>query len=507
MDSTNFPISTTPVEPAGGIAVDEANGYLYFSETERGTIYTVFLDRDGDGSSDLVDTDLDGDGRNNTEEADGSLGILTDYTLPDTGYPDRQFHAYPDAKFFAVATTDGGMVLEGGDVDRVEWMIDKFLYPANVPGVDPVVPDTDEPPFMILNDYTSTAAIPRGALHGTPVFSGGPSLGNQPGGSGGPLLAPVIMAKPRPSKFHLKQVNAYDHCTDFSFDEFGAHSMTNKGVPSTVCGRTITNNIAGIGGGKTLKSGMRRAIMGQWNGQWHPYSSSNSGDYMNEGEGHLVFIDRDGDDAADPAIFNSQKASTRPFMVYFGNMQGTETGDYSGPLSCPGQYSQTDLQNLFYVFNAIYTPGANATTEPQNLCSTGAFFNPNASTKIQGVMADTHAEWWVTTKEMSTNLASMTSERFSLGTAGDLDLSQHIGPVAETAYTILESSLRVDSRESITAAHHARITFSAVSTKQNDITVEYVIPLNSILANLLGAQTHIVKKTIRANVFNFGNNA
>lgn len=120
-------------------------------------------------------------------------------------------------------------------------------------------------------------------------------------------------------------------------------------------------------------------------------------------------------------------------------------------------------------------------------------------------MADSHAEWDVITSGATTNYSAVTSNRLSLGTDGDGDPTDSIGPVAETAYRVAEQSLRVDSRENASDAYGAQVLFGTPEDDgEVEVTINYVYPLSPYMAVVRGADKIVISKTGKYRLYNYG---
>lgn len=479
------PLGTVPVEPSGGVAVSPDGEFLYFSETTRGMIQAVRLDRDLDGVPDATDTDIDGDGSLNSAEVTAG----TDPWISNSpGNKWRTARTFADARMWAVSPHGTQMNAAGTKVDRLEWLLDRYGSTSSVPdAVTASLPTGQEAPYLLLNDETVAYAAPRGVLHGTPVWSGGIDRSTEMNGTRA-RLAPLVLGSPTPNEYHVKGVSGYDHCSDWTMDEDGATGLTNLGAPTTTCGRDInTDNIEGY----TL--GLRRAHLAHWSNQWHNYNGVAATTLDNSSEGHLILLDVNGSAGRDPAVFNAWNTvvDTTPFMVH---MRG-----------CFSDTVQSELDSLAATAAEMYSITMDSDLYGQARCRTDRPFFSADDLTSSSLMADTHAEWDVVTSSSLVDYAAVTSNRLSLGTDGDGDVSGSIGPVAETAYRVLEQSLRVDAREDKTNDYGASVEFGAADSAGNvKLTISYVYPLTPYVSLLYGRDKLIVQKSSDYPVYNHG---
>lgn len=494
------PLATLPVQPGAGVALSPNQEYLYISQTGIGNIIAVRMDKDGDGKQDFpnatnvaaYDTDADGDGVSNASDSHPLQFQSSDGT--DTVV--RPLETFPDFVMSATGTLTK-MRLSAKSVDRLEWMVDRFTKVDTVPQANStLLPGDEEPIFMSLNDDTIVAPNKRAILHGEPVWMGGISRPDEA------TLTPVVLGSRSPNVYNLKSVSGYDQCTDFDLYESSATTtLLPTGEPQSHCGRDV--NVPVYTGGIT--AALRRAHLAHWLNQWHAFA-----DQVNTSS-DLVFVDWDGDGSRDPAVFLTEAVGSDalPLMVYIGNF----TADLAQGNPCPGEYAQADLKALSAALETVFASSGvafDAAATPQVDCAQGKFFTWN-DVPYAAVLADFRAEWKTTNSTETVNLAAVTGDRLSLGAEGDGDISSAIGPVAETAYQILERTLDVRRRENATDVNSAKvaITRSPESPSgETEVTVEvtYVMPVFKVLAPILGRKTIAIKGYTTRRAYNFGRN-
>lgn len=478
------PVGTVPIEPTGGVAVSPDGQFLYVAETTRGMIQAIRLDRDLDGDIDVSDKDIDGDGTQIPTEA-------TDGTDPWVGnaraVTHRTIDGYADARMWAVTHRGKAMNAGGTLVDRLEWLIDRYGETAAVPDADTgALPKGQEAPFRLLNDDTIAYAAPRGVLHSTPVWSGGIDRSTETNLDA--RLAPLVLGDIKPNRYFVKGVSGYDHCSDWSMDQDAATGLTVDGAPVTTCGRSIASDIA-----QGYALGLRRVHLAHWAGQWHSFNGGENVDPNFSKEGQLLLLDVDGDSARDAAVYNVWRADTdtTPLMIY---MKGCFSDAY-----------ETELDSIAAAAASLTSIKMDNDHFGQARCRSDTQFFSDGNTEMSTFMADVHAEWDVVTSSATTSYSAVTSNRLSLGTDGDGDPSGSIGPVAETAYRILEQALRVDTREDASNAYGAMVEFgSPSSTGKVDISVSYVYPLSPFMAAVKGTDKVVIAKKGTYRLYNFG---
>ncbi|MCB0359750.1 MAG: hypothetical protein KDD44_08940, partial [Bdellovibrionales bacterium] len=480
------------------VAVNPNGEILYVAQTARGSIMAIQLDMDGDETVDSSDADIDGDGTSNASE----LTAGTDPWIPPDRGGTRPLAYFGGPVLRATGSGNDQMNVAGTVVDGIEWYIDRFAAHAAVPsgGATPI-PAGKEAPFILLGDDTVALAAPRGAFHETPVWSEGIDRSTELGTSGAPVLAPVIMANRSPTEYQFKDVSGYQHCDDWSLDDTTTFGLQSDGQPSTTCGR----DIEAAASGTILSLGIRRAHLSHWASQWHPFGAAGEDAFDNSGEGEIVPLDADGDGIRDAAVFMaSGTAGQRPMMVHIGNLSvGT------GANTCPGDFALTDLGVTWDFLSPLFEPELDEVKEPQFRCYDGyaQFFTPRQTSNIS-VMTDYHAEWRVRSNSTTTNYAAEASNRLSLGVSGDGDPTGTIGFVPETAYRILEQSLKVTAREETSADYGAALNIDEeAGPGEISIEVSYVQPVSPVLGLILGKDSYTVARKKSVHLYSSGDNS
>jgi len=471
-----LPLKTLPVAPGAGIAASADGKRIFFSDTRRGQIYTTFLDYDGDGIADVEDNDIDGDLLTNAVE-----GKLNQYSPKSISPVASQA---PDPLMWA--NTSISVPSPG---NRIEWWIDRVNAVTSIDSSleVPILPEEDGL-FTLFNNETVVIANGRGAMHSTPVWPGGPDRDTELNGTTGlPLLSPIVMGSRTPDKNTIKDVSGYDHC---NWDTFGADydsaSLNAQGVPSTTC-RTESVNLP-----KT-----RRAHLALWANYVLPFASL---DLTSDGKNDQLFIDWDGDGVRNPVLINNQRVSAvsrRPLMAYIGNLPDSV---------CPGSFAIAELATLRPALSDSSSPiSPNEDNEPQYRCAQTIPFYTTSASQVASVMLDHHLEWTTSSTKSTISYPSVIGDRLSLGTSGDGDPTGTIGPVAETAYQILERSLPVTKRESLSAPQSAMVEISTAAGEYGlaEITVSYRWGFGPMMSIFFGEEATTISAKAQRRVYNF----
>ncbi len=507
--STALPISVLPVLPGSGVGLDSSGKILVFAEPTRGQVMATLLDHDGDGILDPSDTDIDGDGTLNTAESN-----LTMFQVPYTTEP----FMLDDPIMWANGTSGSLKACTGSacaDVDGLSWWIDRLSMRAEVPITDapievglrdvanllfstasvgpPVMvsplPTTEEGMFLLFND--STVAIPngRGAIVNGEVYAGGPDRATEiRADTSKPLLAPLVMGSTTPSEDQLKSVKGFDHCA-WGLSVFDS-SMNSAGEPVTTCDSSSSE-----------RAGVRRVHLAQWTNQWHPWGAGQNDTVGPANE--IAFLDWDGDGVRNPVVYKNDliaASSKRPLIAHIGNIDSSTT--------CPGSFGESEtpaidsLAELLPILSTKLSVALTQDSSPQFACNNNVTAFSAGTTHTVSVMVDTHAEWKVYNESISEAHSETSGDRLSLGADGDGDPSSAIGPVAETAYQVLERSLKVSARENASDANGAKVTFSAPTAEGLvTVTVSYVYPFNTFVRSILGMKQQTLTAQITRRTY------
>lgn len=497
------PLGILPAEPAAGIAISPDNQYLYFSQTRLGQILILRLDQDSDGVQDFAggsggDSDIDGDGIENEFDR---------FPLfPSTSAEEhiRTQDVLHDAVMWA-KSAQGKIDAAGKQVDRLEWLLDRFAEVGKVPySPEQALPPGETAPFLLLNEHTVAAPNAKGILHDSPVWPDGILAESELGVSPAKYrLAALVLSSKAPNEFEIKDVSGYEQCLDWTLKtDSSKTSLTPSGVPISDCSRNIYEPT--YEDGRTV--GTRRAHLSHWQEQWQPFS-----DPRNAND-ELRFIDWDGDGGRNPAVFvvdDVSKKSFSPLMVHIGNMRN-DGASRKGENSCPGSFAISELSRLNPIildYLSRYSDISGTHLLPQYHCAADRPFFTSLPTTYVSIMSDLHAEWKTSAKHSVATFQEIRGNRFRAPISPP---SNHdaisFGPVAETAYRVLESSLRVKRRAFRDRPHDAMIQIIDKGEHSFEVEVSYVFPLNPILARVYGAKNAVIRQTARRRAYNFGKN-
>jgi hypothetical protein len=110
------------------------------------------------------------------------------------------------------------------------------------------------------------------------------------------------------------------------------------------------------------------------------------------------------------------------------------------------------------------------------------------------VLADAHAEWQVVNHIAGVSLAGSESQRLDFG-------KSQAGPVAETAYRVLEHLLKVERRDHAELPHDALVTLGDEDGGlTGTVTVSYVFKLNRFFAKFYGKDLITITRTARRRI-------
>jgi hypothetical protein len=504
--SRALPISTVPVEPSGGVAYSPDSRYAYFSNTRRGEIFMVYLDKDGDFLRDYIyegtgelDIDSDGDGRDNLDD---SSEVLDPYQPESTATtPIKVRETWDNAVVWAKATS-GQMDANGDSVDRIEWLLQEFLARRTFPGS--IAPETViDATYKILRDDLSS----WGESEGTTVIIPAPlgslqasdyqytrnnpavTLSTEMNGSN-PRLSPIIMSGPNPNNREIKNISGYVQCfSDWSYNEIA-------GSPSVPTGTDPCTGSLPYASGDARTVAMRRVWPARWTGHFHPYPE---GSFM-------TFLDADGYQGRNPVVIGTEQDVEEPLLVHLGNLTGSSI-DCSDPYGYPGQYAVSALNNRIAALHDKFgASGSNVLPlgypqTPQIQCNTGAFFT-TASTPHLSIMVDYHAE--PTTIHSATEVDTVAIE-------GNRAIYQvTYGPIAETAYQIIDHSLGLNDRESTDNPKDADVVVTLTTSAEGfpvaTVQVSYVHRFLGVLSRIYGEPTITLTKTEKRVAYNMAEN-
>ncbi len=505
-----LPLSTLPVEPAAGVALSPDNRFLYFSQTRRGEVFVTFLDQDGDGYANYggrfnadcaqcstayewtgpvggQQMNSDGDDINNNNDV---TAVNRDvYHFQPGANPLRTMEVYQDARMWAIGTNttaspSGAIATPSGtNVSRLENVLDRFSAVQATTGGSATIPGVEAGPFHVLNRNTIAAPNARAAMHQTPVWSGGVSRDNETGaaGVGSYRLAPIILGDRSPVDTEIKDESGFVECDNWQMREsfadldLGIDGTGYTGLLANGCDRVLSGALYT---GSTVTVATKRVHPARWTGQGMP----DMGSCASSPCPHQVgFLDRDGVSGRNPVVYATGRATAdnEPLMVHIGLMNNCS--DY------PGQYAQA---SLFTKTSLIPTQFPSITLGPNdwlmNCYATEPFYTAG-NTNILSIMADYHAERSNHTERDLKDTVAVTGNRTS-----------QTGPIALTAYRILEDSLRVTQRNSVASKNHAQVTFTTNTEAGYTTavaTVRFVFPLFGPIAALYGEDTVIITRS------------
>ena len=463
------PLANLPLEPSAGVAISPERSYLYFSQTRTGQIFVVELDQDADGKHDLSedneDTDRDGDLIPNSSDPFPYAQQVKSKV--------RSMERFQDPLLW-VTNPGGKLNASGLYVDRLEWWLDRFAEVDRAPySSSETLTPKDQAPYTLLSEETIIISLPRGAMNSSPVWPNGVYRNTEFNERTKlPKLSPLILASLSPREDQIKFVSGYDHCTDWSADE-NKSKLDSSGKPVSGCGRSLSEPV--YPDGRTI--GIRRSHLALWKNHWHPFEAAD------KGKSQLNFLDWDGDGVRNPVVLKG--GQSRPLMAYIGNLS-LQKG--SRKPQCPGDFAFEELAALSQVLRTRYHPGLGVDEQQYSCSLKKRRFFTGLPVPIASVMLDTHAEWQTSVIEKYSDLPGQKSVRFALGkkTLNKLD-----GPVAQAAYTVLGSALKVKRKGKAKKAGDADVNFSFPKDKVH-IQVNYMFPLNRAVAKLFGKEEILI---------------
>lgn len=504
-----LPLGTLPVQPTAGVALSPDNKYLYFSETNRGNIMVTYLDQDGDGLSDFAasstsscnpqancDTyDVDqivsvtvnsyNDGDTAANSADTGPNRDLYQFEPQAGTAARWMEVYQDARMWARGTLGAAGLLStttGTNVHRLEWVMDRFSAVQAVAGA-PIQPK-EVGPFRLLNTNTIVAPNARGSMHSTPVWTGGESLPTEMG-TVNPRTSPIILGNRFPGAEEIKDESGWTDCQNWGmYDDKSNYKLNIDEVsylapPAGACNRVITVE-AYTSTGHTV--GTRRVHPARWADHGMPDIGSCPTPPCSDQVG---FLDRDGTGGRNPVVYSTERATSggnHPLMVYFGNINDCS--------SYPGKFAESTLSAKMTDLTGYFS-GVDFTNRDWQLnCVSDRPFFTSGNVPMIAIMADYHAE--------RTVLADVDASLDAIAVSGNRKAQD--GPIAKTAYRILQDSLKVATTNSVTNPNDAQVSFSTdnqAGYTTEEITVSYVFPLNAILARLKGQNSVLITRKVK----------
>ncbi len=512
--TTGKPVATIPIRASAGVALSPDNRFLYVSETELGYVLVVALDQDGDDLADMLasscagysncssfDTDADGDGNLNSAEGPSNTNRDPYQFETTTAGAARPMDTWSDMVVWAKPLSGNVSITSMTPAQRLEWFIDRFAARQTAASPGASDPEQEQAPFTILGNNTIVALVPRGALHSTPVWSGGPTIATECDSGTAPCspnkktrLSPVIMASRTPTNTEIKDASGQRDCANDNWYVDEANLVTTGldqyGAMVSACGSDVKVNAYADG----REVGVRRIHPAKWTNQFY-------GAGFGSGR-EIGFLDRDGVDGRNPVLYRPGTAGSF-LMVHVGNIDSTKSST-----NCPGYWARGPLNDLATDLRNRFGFAAYGTYDTQFDCTSSSagdpFFTNGGSIPLISTMADYHGEWTVTNTSSTSPQAGYTGVRTATS-----------GPVIETAYKVLEEQLRVLTRNSVASAYHARVTIvdktvpggnADDSLTAKVVKVEYVFPLLPGISRIFGGTTYTIERQEWRQPYNFGRN-